>query len=639
MTGFVRTHRGLRRLLTGLALAVLMTIATAVTGAPTQAAPTTQAASRAQVPPADQFVTRQGSQLFLAGKPFRFSGPNIYWLGLDENGRTGVTYPTQFRVRDALATAAEMGATVVRGGTLGVSTGHPDSVEPTLGQFNAEALRHIDFAVATAHQYGLRLTIPLTNMAGCFYTGCTDNFVSWLGLPDDADQTAFFTDPKAIAAFEQYISHLLNHVNVYTGIPLKDDPTILAWETGNELHTPCWCKAWPPPAWTGQIATYIKSIDPHHLVMDGTYGLQSPDALTLPDVDLYSDHDYPMSVQSVENDGAMAAAAGKAVVIGEYSWNNMDSDQPPWSTGSSLPDFLTALEQTPGIVGDTYWDLFGHNDTYGYVQHGDGFTLHFPGDTAADRLAATQLRAHAYAMSGLPVPKNYPRPGTPVITAVEHVGAANLIEWRGAVGGAQYTIQRSTGRPGARWVTICQACATDNDTPWTDNSAPSHGSVWYRVQALNPDGTPGKFSSPVQVSHTVVDGLDDWSHVASHDPDLQLVGTDPELFGGDTSRAVRSGTTADAIVWHVPDTASVELTAYADPSAQSFLQVLTSADGRHWHSVQDLEATQPLGANWAGTRYTIQGLRGTNYIKVAWPSGGTADSPQLGEVRFTTHRP
>src|SRR5947209_17322511 len=47
------------------------------------------------------FVIRSGAQLFLHGKPFRFAGANIYWLGLDENVG-GIDYPTQFRVDDAL---------------------------------------------------------------------------------------------------------------------------------------------------------------------------------------------------------------------------------------------------------------------------------------------------------------------------------------------------------------------------------------------------------------------------------------------------------------------------------------------------------------------------------------------------------
>jgi len=30
-----------------------------------------------------EFVTRSGSSLELSGKPFRYSGPNIEWLGLE----------------------------------------------------------------------------------------------------------------------------------------------------------------------------------------------------------------------------------------------------------------------------------------------------------------------------------------------------------------------------------------------------------------------------------------------------------------------------------------------------------------------------------------------------------------------------
>ena len=48
------------------------------------------------------FVTRSGSQLMLNGQPFRYGGPNIYWLALDENP---VEYPTEFRVNNALQTA------------------------------------------------------------------------------------------------------------------------------------------------------------------------------------------------------------------------------------------------------------------------------------------------------------------------------------------------------------------------------------------------------------------------------------------------------------------------------------------------------------------------------------------------------
>src|SRR5438270_7602403 len=106
-----------------------------------------------------KFITRQGSQLRLNGKAFRFSGANIYWLGLDENVG-GIDYPTHFRVDDALATAQLMGATVVRSHTLGISVGCSLCIEPSQGNFNETALRYVDYVIMSAKQHGLRLIIP-----------------------------------------------------------------------------------------------------------------------------------------------------------------------------------------------------------------------------------------------------------------------------------------------------------------------------------------------------------------------------------------------------------------------------------------------------------------------------------------------
>ena len=98
--------------------------------------------------------------LLLFGKTFRFAGPNVFWLALHNDvlgtgGKLG--YPTAFRIDDALETAVEMGATVVRSHSLGVSTGNEFSVEGNVGAFNSEALDKIDYAIARAKHYGLRL--------------------------------------------------------------------------------------------------------------------------------------------------------------------------------------------------------------------------------------------------------------------------------------------------------------------------------------------------------------------------------------------------------------------------------------------------------------------------------------------------
>src|SRR5260370_30888136 len=65
------------------------------------------------------FVTRSGSQLMLNGRPFRFAGANIHWLALDDS----TSYPSQFRVNDALDATKAMGATVIRSHSLVISVG------------------------------------------------------------------------------------------------------------------------------------------------------------------------------------------------------------------------------------------------------------------------------------------------------------------------------------------------------------------------------------------------------------------------------------------------------------------------------------------------------------------------------------
>ncbi|MBC7546483.1 hypothetical protein H7171_01925 [Candidatus Saccharibacteria bacterium] len=72
----------------------------------------------------NNFVSHSGNQLVNNGKPFRFAGVNMYWLGLDDNIRDGTgntTYPTQARINDGFSEASALGSTVVRAHTRYIS--------------------------------------------------------------------------------------------------------------------------------------------------------------------------------------------------------------------------------------------------------------------------------------------------------------------------------------------------------------------------------------------------------------------------------------------------------------------------------------------------------------------------------------
>jgi mannan endo-1,4-beta-mannosidase len=404
------------------------------------------------------FVARSGSKLLLDDKPFRFSGPNIYWLGLDENV-DGVQWPTEFRVRNALDTAVEMGATVVRSHTLASSQGCAKAIWPERGVCNEEALRKVDFAVKEAASRNLRLIIPFV-CNWSYYHGGRETFTAWRGLenPDD-----FYTNPLVIGDFKVYISCILNRINHYTGVSYKEDPTILAWELGNELNG-------APKQWVAEIADFIKSIDANHLVAHGKQFEVDEDKLSVDSLDILDVHYYPADASKLVNDSETVKKAGKVFIAGEYGWQQCD-----------LAAFLVAAETNRVVSGTLFWSLFGHHDNCGYVQHYDGFAVHYPGNHFNGDLAdkIPQMRRHAYAMTEREVPE----PGIPAAPIIKY--ATRSIAFQGVVGGAYYTVEKSVNGEQGPWNTLYFMRPADHDMPWIDPSRAHNTRTWYRVRAYN----------------------------------------------------------------------------------------------------------------------------------------------------------
>lgn len=90
-------------------------------------------------------------------------------------------------------------------------------------------------------------------------------------------------------------------MNKYTGLSYALDPTIFAYETGNELSGTEWSDKDVPAAWVAEIAAFIKSLAPGKLVVDGTLGINETH-LSISEVDIVSDHFYPPSVSTLQSD-------------------------------------------------------------------------------------------------------------------------------------------------------------------------------------------------------------------------------------------------------------------------------------------------------------------------------------------------
>lgn len=93
---------------------------------------------------------------------------------------------------------------------------------------------------------------------------------------------------------------------------MKNDPTVLAFELGNELPS-------PPASWSTSVSSLVKLLSPTTLTISGTYGLQSSE-FSIPSLDILSNHYYPLVKGKYGSEASTAAKAGKAYYVGEYDW-------------------------------------------------------------------------------------------------------------------------------------------------------------------------------------------------------------------------------------------------------------------------------------------------------------------------------
>jgi len=574
----VRSRHANRWRLTA-ALAASAVLAPAVAAAsPSAAGSAPVHAAVSAAPPVSvntEFVTRDGTELRLDGERFRASGANIYWLGLDENVG-GVNFPTYVRIKDSLDTAQQLGVNVVRS-HMATSTGqggeNPLALMPELGVYNAAAFETIDYAVAYAGSLGIRLILPLTDEWSYYHGGHRD-FTTPLGL-ESAD---FYTDPAAVAAYQEYVDLVLNHVNPHTGLRLADDPTVLAWELGNELEG-------MTLGWIDEQVAFIRERAPEQLVAAGRRFDIDPDTLQSQDLDIVDVHYYPPTAEKVRADAATVAAAGKVYIAGEYA------------STAATDTVLQPAAQDPNVSGMFFWSLFGNDDRGGLVPHDDGFTLHYPGTTDRMRASVAAIQRYSTAL-GLPVDTLDVL--APLVTAVEQTNGINRVFWRGSAGAVGYRVQRSTD--GLAWTDVSGVVAPGT-AQVTDLSSPV-GAV-YRVLAVAPDGSTAASDAVASapLGAVLVDPLADWSLTAAHDG---------------ASIVVPSGARATAAASAQWDVTGVDSASFL-LSAADGVSVSASSDGMAWTDLTTTTAVVP-----GGVSVTADGI-GADHVRVSWPAGAVLD--------------
>ena len=358
------------------------------------------------------FVTRVGKELRLDGKPFRFGGANIEWLGLAGYGPAdpaGPHYAEPLRDRRRSRDGEGDGRprrTQPDDGRLGRLRRCASSPSP--GSSTRPRSSAIDYALRAARSRGIKVIPTIVgDDARAGGTGCV--YLRWRGIsvPDCSlvNMEPFWTDPGVLADVEAHVKALLEHVNVYTGVAYKDDPTILGWDLLNGGGS--------PTPWTRQIAQYVRSLDGRHLILSGANnaGLAAVDAC----VSFVYPH-WSLPPSFVKGWIDTCRAAGKPYIVYEYGWDL--TNFPTQALAERLPG------RAPGRPRDRRRRLLGaeaHADGHGWMpipadttdppvartgESGQWWAMYYTGIktlvmSAGDMAARAQIiRSHNYAMAG-----------------------------------------------------------------------------------------------------------------------------------------------------------------------------------------------------------------------------------------------
>ncbi|KAD3338134.1 hypothetical protein E3N88_33655 [Mikania micrantha] len=215
-------------------------------------------------------VQKNGNQFVVDDQPFYVNGFNTYWLMV-----FAVDASTRGKVTELFQQASGVGMTVCR--TWAFNDGQWRALQKKPSVYDEDVFKALDFVVSEAKRFKIRLILSLTNNWDSY--GGKPQYVRWgkeagLNLTNDDD---FFSHQTLRNYYKDHT--VLNRVNTITNMTYKDDPTIFAWELINEPRCPSDPSGDKLQEWIEEMAFYVKTIDPKHLVeigLEGFYGPSTP---------------------------------------------------------------------------------------------------------------------------------------------------------------------------------------------------------------------------------------------------------------------------------------------------------------------------------------------------------------------------
>ncbi|KAK9054289.1 hypothetical protein SSX86_025367 [Deinandra increscens subsp. villosa] len=215
------------------------------------------------------FVQTKGTNFVIHNSPFLFNGFNAYWM------MNVATDPSErHKVSQVLQDAANAGLSICRTWAF-ADGGNDKALQVSPGVYDERVFQGLDFVVAEARKYEIRLILSFVNNYKDF--GGRPQYVEWarnsgvhINTNDD-----FYTNPIVKGYYKNHVQRVITRINTITQIAYSHDPTIMAWELINEPRCEADNSGRTINAWVQEMALFVKSLDRRHLVeigMEGFYG-------------------------------------------------------------------------------------------------------------------------------------------------------------------------------------------------------------------------------------------------------------------------------------------------------------------------------------------------------------------------------
>ena len=154
---------------------------------------------------------------------------------------------------------------------------------PNIARMNESALEGLDFLLDEMAKRNMTAVICLNNFWA--WSGGMAQYLNWFGggpIPYHPPEPngnwdgfqrytqSFYSNSQSLAFSQQVMGVIIRRVNSINGKPYYQDPTIMAWQLANEPRGLSNAAAFN--RWIRNTASYIKSLDPLHLITVGTEG-------------------------------------------------------------------------------------------------------------------------------------------------------------------------------------------------------------------------------------------------------------------------------------------------------------------------------------------------------------------------------